>query len=280
MDQEVVRERVPRVEGEDGLEGRHELLRARLRRPLGRPEVPGPQVRERLGEEGAHVGVLRVGGPHPAHRVGVRLLEGLAVLGLRHGVAGRERLDQGLLDGPGLRRRGPRPGERLPRRLRPLLRHHGVVDVGAVRVGDAPPGHRAAGVEGARVSEGPDGLVVVERVEEGEALVEVALRFRGRRRHRPHVRPEAVVEWRGSCRESRRTGQTGRDDHDRAQFRHGSPPCEEFSPRPVAGRAPGFSVWVVLSGGYTGRGARGKRGPALGSRSGVSRRSGSPSGGR
>ncbi len=197
VDHQVVGERVLRVEGEDGLEGRDELLRAGLRLAVGRPEVPRAQVGQGLGEEGADVGVLRVGLPDRPHRVGVGLLEGLAVLGLRPGVARGERLDEGSLDGARGGGEGLRLGQGLPRRLRAILGHDGVVDVGAVRDRDAPEGHRALRVELARAAEGADRLVVVEGVQEREALVEVALRLGRDGRDPAGVAPQPLEEGHG-----------------------------------------------------------------------------------
>ena len=84
-----------------GLQHLHSMqfLRAGLRRAVGLPQVPRPQVRQRLGEQGAHVRVLRVGLPDPAHGVGVGVVQDSAVGGLRiretHGL----RVDQRALHG-------------------------------------------------------------------------------------------------------------------------------------------------------------------------------------
>src|SRR5262249_40193256 len=70
----------------------------------------------------------------------------------------------------------------------------GKVVVRAGGKGDAPPGHRAVGIQARRVAESPDGLVVIEGVDETQALVEVALRLGAGRGDGVAVRAEAVED--------------------------------------------------------------------------------------
>jgi hypothetical protein len=88
VDVEVVGEGVLLLEGDHRLQRREELVRPRLRLPIPGPQVPGPEVGQGLGEERAHIHVLRVRLPDGAHSVGVGLVEGRSVLGLRVRVAG------------------------------------------------------------------------------------------------------------------------------------------------------------------------------------------------
>ena len=69
-----------------------------------------------------------------------------------------------------------------------------VIDVRAARVGDPPPRHRAGRVERRRLPERADRLVVVERVEELEALVEITLGIGRGGRHRTAPRPKSVEQ--------------------------------------------------------------------------------------
>ena len=64
----------------------------------------------------------------------------------------------------------------------------------AARVGDSPPGHRTGWVDLSRLPERSDGFVVVERVEEFQPLVEIALGFGRGGRHRTAPRAEPVEE--------------------------------------------------------------------------------------
>src|SRR5437763_992039 len=68
------------------------------------------------------------------------------------------------------------------------------VDVGAERVRDAPVSHREVGVQISRALKGAHGLVVVEGVDEAQALIEELLRLRVLRRDRVMERTHAGDE--------------------------------------------------------------------------------------
>ena len=62
----------------------------------------------------------------------------------------------------------------------------------AAGVGDSPPGHRTAWVDPSRLPERTNGFVVVERVEEFQSLIEIALGFGRGGRHRTAARAQPV----------------------------------------------------------------------------------------
>ena len=144
------------------------------------PVVPRAQVHQRFGVERRDVVVVRELRRDLAHGGGVGRVERHAV-GLGVGrIAGREREDQRLLA------RARLAGERLrvaDRRIggrdRVLLHRH--VDVRAEHQCLAPEAHRAIRVEPLRLAERAARLVVIERVGEAEALIEIRLRLRVRR---------------------------------------------------------------------------------------------------
>ena len=181
MNVEVQRERVVGRLLQDRLESLHHLRSFGPGLAVRRPEVPRPQVHQRLGEESADVAVLGEALVNVAHRRGIGLIEGPAILRLRIGIALGQCLDEGLLDLGAALRVLAGAGKRGPRRLRPLRRHQGEVDVRAVCKGHSPVCHRALGVERGGVRERPDGLVVVESKEEVQPLVEVRAGLPGSR---------------------------------------------------------------------------------------------------
>ncbi len=170
-----------------------QLLGPRLRSIVLGPVVPRAQQHQRLGRQDLRVGIVRVPVRDRPHRPRVRRVPTRAVGARIRAVADRHGLDVGPLPlGASVG-----PLQRLPdRRVRPGpgRRIHGRVDVRPRRPGDAPPAHRAIGVQSRRVTERADRLRVVERVGEPESLVEVALRLRDRRTDRVVVVPEIVVE--------------------------------------------------------------------------------------
>jgi hypothetical protein len=97
------------------------------------------------------------------------------VLGRGPGVAGGQRLDQRPLDRRGAADPLLRLAHGVPGVARALLVHRGVVDVDAVAVGDAPPGHRRGGVQLGGAVVGTDRLIVVEAEGQLQTLIEVAL---------------------------------------------------------------------------------------------------------
>ena len=180
---------------EHRLQRGHDLQRARRGLSRLRPEAPGAQIHQGFGEERGGVEIVGICGAERAHRIGVGLVarSPLAGPGL---VAHRERVDvvplgvtralqsgHGTLDGA---RGGPlaRGGERR-------------VDVGAERQGHAPVGHGEIRIEARGLLEGAPRLVVVEGVDEAQALIEVALGERGGGGDRVRVISEVVEERHG-----------------------------------------------------------------------------------
>ncbi len=197
VDVEVERQRMARLLGDHRLEHLHDLLGARLGPAVARPKRPRAEVHQRFGVEPRSMRRRRRGIwlQTRAHRVGVRFVERTSIGGRRVGVSLGEGGDQRPFDGTGARgslashrqRRGPVAGVRLIDRR--------IVDVRAASVGDAPPSHRAARIERRGLPERADRLVVVERVEKLQALVEVTLGFGRGGRHRAAPRPEPVEQW-------------------------------------------------------------------------------------
>jgi hypothetical protein len=162
--------------------------------PSGVQRSQGAEVHQGLGVKRADVGVARVFPPDRAHGVGERPVQRSPVGGLGIGVSLREGVDQRALDGtrPGGALAGLCQGFRPPAGV--WLVDGRVIDVRAARVGDPPPGHRTGRVERRRLPERADRLVVVERVEEVETLVEIALGLGRGGRHRTAPRPESVEQ--------------------------------------------------------------------------------------
>ena len=157
---------------------------------------------------------------HAAHGVGVVAVELLAVGAGRTRVALRQGIDVGALGGA--RRRGERD------RLRHRLARHAVARLVDRQVvvrpggeGDPPPGHGAAGIEPRRLAKRADRLVVVEAVDQAQALVEVALRLGARGGDGMAVGAETVEHGRAIRRRWRVVavvtggpGDAGRDDEE------------------------------------------------------------------
>ena len=169
---------------------RDDLGRALVRPAVGHPVAPRPQVHHRLDVE--H-GDVEVGGEllvHGAHRVGVSLVVGRAVVGAAR-VALGQRVDERALT-----RRGPALERlRLLNQLvgvRLLVGLHHRVDVGAEDQRLAPVGDGQVGIEPRRLAEGPARLGVVEGVGQVQALVDEALHRRLGRADREGVRPEVL----------------------------------------------------------------------------------------
>ena len=175
MDGEVQASRVAWIQFQARADGSQDLFGARLWLAGFRPLIPGPHVHEGFGVEHGDVGVLGKAFEHGGHGRGVGLIEGVAVRRLGHGIARTQCLDEGLFH----RARtlesfvGLRKG--LPGSLGMGLVHHGVVDVGTVHEGDAPPGHGQLGVQPGGLLESADGLVMVEGVGPDDPLIESTL---------------------------------------------------------------------------------------------------------
>ena len=140
----------------------------RLRLAVGRPQVPRPQVHQRLGVQGADV--ARPPGTAPTPPASPRRTPRRAACGRpgRVGVPGGQRLDQRPVRGRGRRRlrAGALRATPTPAFARSAGRS-GLLIVRPAGERDAPVGHGAVGVEGGGVPERPDRLVVVEREQEG-----------------------------------------------------------------------------------------------------------------
>ena len=186
MDVVVVGARVMGIAGEHAFERADDLGRLGPGLAVLGPEVPRPQVHQRLGEEGLDVEVVGEPCRHLAHRGGVGLVEGALGLGIRRrrvGVARDERLDEGALHRLDARRARERRLRRLVGGLR-ALGLGGEVDVRAEGHARSPGAARARRIEPDRVLERALRLLQVERVEQQQPLVEVALgagRLRGDR---------------------------------------------------------------------------------------------------
>ncbi len=180
VDVEVVGARVHRIRRKDPLEGDHDLLGAGLGRALGRPQAPRAKVHERVGQERGRVEIVRIPPRHVAHGIRIGAVERRAISPGGRGVPGRQRRDQRPLT-LGRGHRGQRArlidhGERpqLP------LRVGGAVVVRPIGQRDTPRAHRARRIEAGRLAEGGLGLVMVEAVDEPQALVEIGLGLRRR----------------------------------------------------------------------------------------------------
>ena len=179
----VVRAEVGGIAREHRFQDRNDLFRPGLRRPVGLPEFPRPQVHQALGPERGRVEVVGILPREIPHRLRVIGRESRKVR-LRIGrVAARDGARVGPL--PLGRISGERHG--LLRGVERLLLVLGVdveVDVGPERERDPPQRHRRLRVERRGPLERADGLVVVEPVQEVEPLVEEPLRLGTRSRDR------------------------------------------------------------------------------------------------
>ena len=190
-----------RIPGEDLLECRLDLQRARRRPAVVRPELPRIDVHQRFGEQHLHVEIVREPARDLAHRVRVRLQHRAAVGRIERLCAGvplRERADERLLDRRCVRRVLLGELQRLPGDLGPRLGHDGHVVVGADRQRHAPIARGADRIALGRGGERAGRLVVVERPEQPHALIEVSLRLGRRDRGRPVERAEVLKQLRAA----------------------------------------------------------------------------------
>ena len=173
------RARVVRVRAQHPFQGLEDLRGLGLHAAVGLPQVPRPEVHERVGEQRGGVEVVGEAPRHLAHGVGVRAVQLRALCRGRIGVPLREGLDRRPLavrGGTG-QDHGPldgREGSSLP------IGVGRAVVVRSLAERDAPVAHRAGRVETRRLQERGLRLQVIEGVDEPQPLVEVRLcRVRG-----------------------------------------------------------------------------------------------------
>jgi hypothetical protein len=194
MDVEVIRARMARIAREHGLERCHDFVGARSGLAVRRPQFPGIGRHQRFGEEHLHVVVGRKPLRDVAHCIGICHVESLHVVRrqrIRPLVAFRECADQrefhrcrvgGLL----LRRL-----HGLPQQL-PAIGHRRHVVVRPQCFGQTPIARSADRVELDSLRERPGGFVMIERVDQPQALVEIGLRIGRRGRDLVRVSTEIV----------------------------------------------------------------------------------------
>jgi hypothetical protein len=221
VDVVVVRAQVVRVLREHAFEDRDDLRRAGRRLAIERPQLPRPQHHQGLGVERGRIEVVRVPAHDAAHGVGVVAVELHAIGAGGTRVALRERIDVVTLGGARRRRERDRLRHGLARHEVARIVDRQVV-VRSRREGDAPPGHGAAGVEPRRLTERAHRLVVIESVDQAEALIEVALGLRVARRDRMAVGTKSVEDgrtvrgrWRVLAMLARAQGGTGHEHEQR-----------------------------------------------------------------
>jgi len=160
------------LQGGDDLRGPGPLL------AVGEPEVPGVQVHQRFGGQGENGRIFRIAGGDDPHRVGVRLVQSGAIVGLHRLIAFEQSRGQCLFERTGSARQIAGPGRQVvgPGGVAGI---HGGVDVGAEHQRAPPVAHAAIRIVQRGFGEGEIGGSVIEREGEREALIEVALRGRG-----------------------------------------------------------------------------------------------------
>ena len=208
MDVEMDCARMVRRTLQDRFDRGDERFKARFRRALvGLPIVPRRGVHQRFCVERLGVEVVRVLLRDLLHRLCERFVQAGAIFGRMLGVACAQRVDVGALGFVCVRAHAFRRLQRGPSG-RHGVRHHRHVDVRAVGERDAPPTHGAVRVALQRLLERADRGGVVEVEEVAVALIEVGLRFRGRRRDLVFMRPQ-IVEQRHLRRRLRRAAVVG-----------------------------------------------------------------------
>src|SRR6516165_138347 len=97
VDIEVICQRMIHVEFQYGIEGCENFYSTRLRLAIRGPLVPRPQVHHRFSKKRAYIGIVSVGLPDSAHRVGVGSIQRTAILRLWISIATARRLDECVL---------------------------------------------------------------------------------------------------------------------------------------------------------------------------------------
>ena len=175
------------------LQRRQDLRRPGLGGALLRPEIPGVQVHQRLGQQRDSAGVVGVATGDPAHGFGIGHVERRTVFDGFGRVPLREGLDERpfLVVGPVGQREG------LLKRLVGLghvLVFHRRVDVRPQHQRHAPVTHGARRIEPGRLTERALGLSVVESIGQNHCLVEETLRPRDIGRDRNVIVAEAFEQ--------------------------------------------------------------------------------------
>ena len=201
MNVEVVRSRVIRIALEHGFQHRDQLERARRRLAIKRPELPGPQHHQALGEHGGCIEVVRVFFRQLPHRFAVIEVELLPVrFRVRRPVALRQRADVVLLASTCLRRALKRLLHGVVSGFRAGLINRGIVVVRPDGKREAPVRHGGFRVELRGVAKITRGFVVVETVEKRQSLIEVGLCFSALCRDRMVVVAQPGVKLNPFCR--------------------------------------------------------------------------------
>jgi hypothetical protein len=175
----VVRAGVVRSPSEHALEYRHELQRVGCRRAVGGPQLPRPQIHQRVRVHHGNLRIIWESLMNGLHRFAVPRVQRLGRHRRVERVANRQRVGECRFDW----RAAATERHRLLRRLVGALTafafelRHVAVIVQAERDAHAPPRHRRLGIELSGLQEGTLRLGMIEVLEKREPLIEIALRL-------------------------------------------------------------------------------------------------------
>ena len=189
----MIRARVVRIARHDEAQGVESFLRFRLGRPVPRPVVPGHRVHERLGEDHLGVEIIRIAHRQFAHGIGERHVQRRPVVLMGRLIASLERGDVCLFPGTGGFLVGHRQLQGGPRACR-VAGIHRLVDMRSEGIGGAPIGHGALRIAMRGGAERSDGFLVVEAIQQAQALIKILLRLRRRGGHRVMQIPQPVQD--------------------------------------------------------------------------------------
>jgi hypothetical protein len=159
------------------------LLRAVLRRPVTMPQSPRMQVHPRLREQRRRIQIVGIVLHHLAHRVPI-FFRGLPQIGLRiRRKAFRHRQNIAAFRVGGIATQVHRLLNRIMRPLEAVCARR-IVVVRSHRLRNSPVRHRQFRIECRRFLKRARRLVMVERVDQAQSLIEKPLRFRVLRRNR------------------------------------------------------------------------------------------------
>src|SRR5438552_8510488 len=175
---EMIGKRMPRVQFQDSIQRRENLVRAGSRLTLRRPLIPWTQVHHRFGEEYAYVRIVWILLPDHAHGVGISLIERCAILRLRVSVAMTKSLDQVPFNWRSVLRILLSELEFLPRQLRRRWRHDRKINMRSTGERDSPMCHRAFRIELRRFLKRTNGCAMIKTMQKCQSLIEIALCFR------------------------------------------------------------------------------------------------------